>query len=323
MTGGAGFIGSHLCERLLARGCRVVCVDNFSTSVWSNVQHLTQRPDFRLLRWDVTRPVRVSGTVDAVYHLASPASPRDYLAMPLETLRTGALGTWNTLELAEQHRARYLLVSASASYGNPQVHPQPEGYWGNVNPVGPSSVYDEAKRYAEALTTAYRQRRDVDAKIVRVFHAFGPRMRLDDGRAIPTFVRQALLRQPITVTGRGTQSRSPCYVADIVDGLLAMMDSDASGPLNLGSPHELSMRQLAHRIARLAGSPAPIRLVPRRREDPERQCPDITAARRVLRWEPRTPLDIGLGLTVNWFRQQLRVDRALPPTIAPEPAGSG
>jgi dTDP-glucose 4,6-dehydratase len=288
----------------------VVCVDNFSTSGWSNIEHLAQRRDFRLLRWDVTRPIRVSGTVDAVYHLASPACVRDYLAMPLETLRSGAMGTWNVLELAEQHQAPFLLASTSDSYGNPQVHPQPESYWGNVNPVGPRSVHDEAKRYAEALTTAYRQRRDVDAKIVRIFNTFGPRMRLDDGRAVPTFIRQALLRQPITVTGTGTQSRSLCYVVDIVDGLLKMMGSEEPGPVNLGSPQELSMRELAHRIARLAGSSSPVKLIPRPRDDPDRRRPDIAAARRLLDWQPSTPLDVGLSLTINWFRQQLNLATA-------------
>jgi dTDP-glucose 4,6-dehydratase len=232
------------------------------------------------------------------------------------------MGTWNVLELAEQHQARFLLVSSSESYGDPKVHPQPESYWGNVNPVGPRSVYDEAKRYAEALTTAYRQRRDVDTKIVRVFNAFGPRMRLDDGRAVPTFVRQALLRQPITVTGRGTQSRSLCYVADIVEGLLKMMESNECGPVNLGSPQELSMRDLAYRVVRLSGSSSPVRLVPRPQDDPERRCPDITAARRLLHWEPSTPLDVGLRQTIHAFRQQLRPSVAWPVPGATAMAGS-
>lgn len=324
VTGGAGFIGSHLCERLLAQGCRVVCVDNFCTSDWSNIQHLARRADFRLLRWDVTRPIRVGGTVDAVFHLASPTARRDCLAMPLETLASGAMGTWNALELAEQHRARFLLASACESYGNPRSHPHPESRRGDVvDPLGSGSVCEEASRYAEALTTAYRRRRNVDAKIVRIFNGFGPRMPLDDARAIPTFVRQALLRQPITVSGNGTQSRSPCYVTDIVDGLLTMMVSDEPGPVNLGNPHEVSMRELAHRVARLADSPSPVTFVPRPQGDPEGRRPDIAAARRLLRWEPCTPLDAGLRLTIDWFRHQLGLATRDGVPAMSEPAGSG
>ncbi|MEV0639319.1 UDP-glucuronic acid decarboxylase family protein [Streptomyces sp. NPDC050619] len=322
VTGGAGFIGSHLCERLLAAGHAVVCVDNFLTSSVKNVEHLTDHSRFRLECRDITQGLDVSGPVDAVFHLASPASPVDYLRLPLETMRVGSAGTWNALDLAATKDARFLLSSTSESYGDPQVHPQTESYWGHVNPVGPRSVYDEAKRFSEALTMAYRRHRGVDAKIVRIFNTFGPRMRPDDGRVIPTFIRQALAGAPITVTGDGSQTRSLCYVDDLVDGLTRMLDSDHGGPVNLGNPHEVSVLELARWIIELTGSSSEITLIPRPEDDPERRRPDITAAGELLGWKPTTPVEQGLRDTITDFRSRLNlVDRAKlvhqPATPAP------
>ncbi|NBM16471.1 NAD-dependent epimerase/dehydratase family protein [Streptomyces sp. GC420] len=308
MTGGAGFIGSHLCERLLRADHDVVCVDNFSTSSADNIEHLKSDRHFHLHRRDVTQGLDVPGPVDAVLHLASPASPVDYLKLPLETLRVGSAGTWHALDLAAAKGARFLLTSTSESYGDPLVHPQPESYWGHVNPVGPRSVYDEAKRFGEALTMAYRRNRGVDAKIVRIFNTFGPRMRANDGRAIPTFICQALRGEPITVTGDGNQTRSLCYVDDLVDGLLRMLASDHGGPVNLGNPHEVSMLELAQWIAKLTDSTSDIALVPRPQDDPERRRPDITVARQLLDWEPTTPVERGLCDTITDFRRRLSSD---------------
>ncbi|MFD1658051.1 UDP-glucuronic acid decarboxylase family protein [Streptomyces caeni] len=305
VTGGAGFIGSHLCERLLHEGHDVVCVDNFATSSVDNVGHLSSERHFRLEHRDVTQGLEVPGPVDAVFHLASPASPADYLRLPLETLRAGSAGTWHALDLAAAKGARFLLTSTSESYGDPLVHPQPESYWGNVNPVGPRSVYDEAKRFGEALTMAYRRHRGVDAKIARIFNTFGPRMRTDDGRAIPTFIGQALRGEPITVTGDGSQTRSLCYVEDMVDGLLRMLASDHGGPVNLGNPHEVSMLELAEWIRKLSRKSTEITLIPRPQDDPERRRPDITMARELLGWEPMTPVEHGLRETITDFRLRL------------------
>ncbi|MEU3220889.1 UDP-glucuronic acid decarboxylase family protein [Streptomyces sp. NPDC006971] len=305
VTGGAGFIGSHLCERLIREGHDVVCVDNFVTSDPGNVEHLTDDPRFQLVRRDITQGLDVLGQVHAVFHLASPASPADYLRLPLETLRVGSSGTRRALDLAAAKSARFLLASTSESYGDPLVHPQPESYWGHVNPVGPRSVYDEAKRFGEALTMAYRGHCGVDAKIVRIFNTFGPRMRADDGRAIPTFINQALRGEPITVTGDGSQTRSLCYVDDLVDGLLRMMASDHGGPVNLGNPHEVTMLELAQWISKLARATSEITLIPRPQDDPERRRPDITMAREVLGWEPVTPVEHGLCETITDFRLRL------------------
>jgi dTDP-glucose 4,6-dehydratase len=303
VTGGAGFIGSHLCERLLHEDHEVVCVDNFLTSSPHNVEHLKEDRRFQLNDRDITHGLEVPGPVDAVFHLASPASPTDYLRLPLATLRVGSVGTWHALDLAAAKGARFLLTSTSESYGDPLVHPQPESYWGNVNPVGPRSVYDEAKRFGEALTMAYRRCRGVDAKIVRIFNTFGPRMRADDGRAIPTFISQALRGEPITVTGDGSQTRSLCYVDDVVDGLLRMVMSDHGGPVNLGNPHEVSMLELAQWIGKLARTTSDIALIPRPQDDPERRRPDITKARELLDWEPTTPVERGLCDTITYFRR--------------------
>jgi len=305
VTGGAGFVGSHLCERLLHAGHDVVCVDNFMTSSADNIEHLMGERHFRFCRWDVTQGLDVPGPVDAVLHLASPASPADYLRLPLETLRVGSAGTWHALDLAAAKQARFLLTSTSESYGAPLIHPQPEDYWGHVNPVGPRSVYDEAKRFGEALTMAYRRSRGVDAKIVRIFNTFGPRMRPDDGRAIPTFIRQALCGEPITVTGDGSQTRSLCYVDDVVDGVMRMLASSHGGPVNLGNPHEVSMLELAQWISKLTVSSSEITLIPRPEDDPEKRRPDITMAHDLLGWEPTTPVERGLCDTITDFRRRL------------------
>jgi dTDP-glucose 4,6-dehydratase len=303
VTGGAGFLGSHLCERLLDDGYEVVCLDNFLTGSPRNVEHLMQRPGFRLVRADVSDYVHVTGPVDAVLHFASPASPIDYLRLPIHTLKVGSIGTLHTLGLAREKGARYLLASTSETYGDPQVHPQPESYWGHVNPVGPRGVYDEAKRFAEALTMAYRRTHGVDTGIVRIFNTFGERMRPDDGRAIPTFIRQALLGEQITVAGDGSQTRSICYVDDLVDGIVRLLHSDHSGPVNIGNPHEVSVLELAQWIRTLADSSSDIAFVERPEDDPMVRQPDITLARSALGWEPRVPIEDGLKRTIAWFAQ--------------------
>ncbi len=302
VTGGAGFLGSHLCERLLADGVDVVAVDNFLTGTPTNVEHLLAHDGFRLLKADITDYLHVPGPVDQVLHFASPASPIDYLQLPIETLKVGSIGTLHALGLAKEKGARFLLASTSETYGDPQVHPQPETYWGHVNPVGPRGVYDEAKRYAEALTMAYRRTHGVDTAIVRIFNTFGPRMRPNDGRAIPTFLRQALRGEPITVAGDGSQTRSVCYVDDLVEGLLRLLRSDLEGPVNIGNPRELSMLELAERIRDLTASSSEVAFVERPTDDPTVRQPDITLARTALGWEPQVDLDEGLKRTVEWFR---------------------
>lgn len=324
VTGGAGFIGSHLCGRLLEAGYEeVVCVDNFLTSKPDNVAHLMGRRGFRLMGCDAIHGLEIEGPVDAVLHFASPASPADYLRHPLATLRVGAEGTRNALELATSCGARFVLASTSESYGDPQVHPQPESYWGNVNPVGPRSCYDEAKRYAEAMTMAYRRARGTDAGIVRIFNTFGPRMRSGDGRVVPTLIRQALDGAPMTVTGDGSQTRSLCYVDDLVDGVLRMLGVSISGPVNLGNPHEVTMLELAHWIRRLTGSLSEIAPVPLPTDDPKRRRPDIALARKELRWEPRTPVENGLLRTIEWFREGAQKERALVEVPAPASPQTG
>lgn len=302
VTGGAGFLGSHVCERLLAQGRRVLALDNFSTGRPSNVEHLLSNEHFRLVRADVTDYVHVPGPVDEILHLASPASPLDYLRLPIQTLKVGAIGTMHILGLAKEKGARVLLASTSETYGDPQVHPQPEDYWGHVNPVGPRGVYDEAKRYAEALTMAYRRAHGVDTGIARIFNTYGPRMRPDDGRAIPTFMRQALAGEPLTVAGDGSQTRSVCYVDDLVEALLRLLESDHAGPMNLGNPQELPVRVLAERIREISGSSSPLAFVDRPEDDPTVRQPDITLARTVLGWEPAVTLEDGLSRTLSWFR---------------------
>jgi dTDP-glucose 4,6-dehydratase len=301
VTGGAGFLGSHLCERLLAAGTEVTCLDNFATSSPGNVARLLGRPDFRLVDCDVTRILPVLGEADLVLHFASAASPPDYLRLPVETLEAGAAGTQHALDLARDKGARFVLASTSEVYGDPQQHPQTEDYWGNVNPVGPRSVYDEAKRYAEALTTAYRTSRGVDTAIVRIFNTYGPRMRPHDGRAIPTFVRQALAGDPLTVAGDGRQTRSVCYVDDTVTGILALAGSDCAGPVNIGGTQEMTVLRLAQTIRELTGSTSPIEFVPRPADDPAVRQPDTTLARQLLGWRPAIGLEEGLRRTIDWF----------------------
>jgi dTDP-glucose 4,6-dehydratase len=301
VTGGAGFLGSHLCEQLLAQGTEVVCLDNFLTGSRRNVAHLAGASGFQAVDCDVTGPLTVAGPVDLVLHFASAASPVDYLKLPLETLEVGAVGTWHALDLARDKGARFVLASTSEVYGNPLRHPQREDYWGNVNPVGPRSVYDEAKRYAEALTTAYRSSRGVDAAIVRIFNTYGPRMRPDDGRAIPTFITQALAGRPLTVAGDGTQTRSVCYVDDTVAGILALARSDCPGPVNIGGPEELTVLRLAEVIRDLVGTGSLVEFTPRPVDDPAVRRPDISLAWRRLRWRPAVPLEEGLRRSIAWF----------------------
>jgi dTDP-glucose 4,6-dehydratase len=309
VTGGSGFLGSHLCEALLAQDISVVCLDNLLTGTSRNIAHLTDRRDFRFLKRDLTEPVHVPGDVGYVFHLASSASPTDYLRYPIQTLEVGSQGTRNALELAEQKGARFVLASTSEVYGDPLVHPQPETYWGNVNPVGPRSVYDEAKRFGEALTSAFRHSRGLDTGIVRIFNSYGPRMRPDDGRAIPTFLRQALTGEDLTVTGDGSQTRSICHVCDTVRGIIALAMSDHPGPINIGSPYEISMADLAGLIVELTGSPSRIRFVDRPQDDPKVRRPDTALAEEVLGWRPRFGIEEGLRSTIEWFSRELLVAR--------------
>jgi dTDP-glucose 4,6-dehydratase len=305
VTGGAGFLGSHLCERLLETGAHVVCLDNFLTGTPANLAHLQEHPRLRIIRCDLTDFVHVPGEVDLVLHFASPASPIDYLRLPLDTLKVGSLGTLHALGLAAEKGARFVLASTSEVYGDPLEHPQPESYWGNVNPVGPRGVYDEAKRFSEALTTAYRTSRGVDTAIVRIFNTYGPRMRPDDGRAIPNFICQALSGRPLTVAGDGTQTRSICYVDDTVSGILALAASGHPGPMNIGNPEEMSVRELAERIRTLTGSSSPIEFVERPVDDPGVRRPDCSLAERELGWRPRVSWDDGLARTITWFGEHL------------------
>ena len=301
VTGGAGFIGSHLCRALLARGDSVVAVDNLVTGSLDNVADLSGRPDFAFVAADVSAGVDVDGPVDAVLHFASPASPVEFDRIPVEILRVGSRGTENTLELARAKGARYLLASTSEVYGDPLVHPQPETYWGNVNPVGPRAVYDEAKRFAEAMTMAYHRHHGVDVRLVRIFNTYGPGMRPDDGRVVSNFIVQALAGKPLTVHGDGTQTRSFCYVDDEVRGLLALLDSDHVGPVNIGNPAEFTVRELAEKVLRLTGSASELQFDPRPVDDPAQRRPDLTLARSLLGWEPEVTLDEGLGRTARWF----------------------
>jgi len=294
-----------LCEELLNDGYDVICVDNLLTGSRRNIAHLTGRDQFRLIRADVAHDLSVPGPVDLVLHFASAASPADYLRLPIQTLTVGSSGTLNAVELARRKNSRFILASTSEVYGDPKEHPQRESYWGNVNPVGPRSVYDEAKRYAEALTTAYRDTYGVDTGIVRIFNSYGPRLRPDDGRAIPTFIRQALRGDPIPVTGDGGQTRSICYVDDTVSGILALAASAHPGPVNIGSPDEISMRALAGLIRDLTGSRSPIEFTERPVDDPAVRRPDITLARTVLGWQPRISMEDGLRRTIRWFASEL------------------
>ncbi len=317
VTGGAGFLGSHLCERLLARGDEVVALDNFVTGNPDNVAHL-QGERFELRDVDVTQEVSVEGEVDLILHFASPASPVDYLQLPIETLEVGSIGTMHALALAREKGARFVLASTSEVYGDPKVHPQPESYWGHVNPVGPRGVYDEAKRFAEAMTLAHRNTHGVSTGIVRIFNTFGPRMRPNDGRAIPNFIRQSIAGDPVTVAGDGSQTRSICYVDDLVTGILALADGEHAGPVNIGNPHEISMKDLAEWIIELAGSASRLEYIPRPVDDPTVRRPDTTLARELLGWEPAVDIETALRRTIDWFRDGTHVPFAEPPLGARE-----
>ncbi|MET9682426.1 UDP-glucuronic acid decarboxylase family protein [Streptomyces coeruleorubidus] len=301
ITGGGGFLGSHLCDALLRRGDHVVALDDFSTGEPANVAHVRDHPRFQLIRADVTNEFDVRGAVDAVAHLASPASPPDYHRLCLETLAVGSRGTENALRLAVAHRARFVLASTSEVYGDPAIHPQREDYWGNVNPIGPRSVYDEAKRFAEALTVAYRRKMHAEAGIVRIFNTYGPRMRPNDGRVVSTFIRQALDGEPLTIYGDGSQTRSFCYVDDLIRGIVAMLDSDLLGPFNLGNPREQTVRELAELVREATGSDSGLEFMPLPVDDPTRRRPVVARAQEKLGWSPLIPIDEGLRRTVAWF----------------------
>jgi dTDP-glucose 4,6-dehydratase len=306
VTGAAGFIGSHLSESLLDRGHSVVGMDNLLTGDVANIQHLTGR-DFVLVKHDVTNYIALEGPLDRIYHFASPASPIDYLRVPIQTLKVGSLGTHNALGLAKAKKARLLLASTSEVYGDPLVHPQREDYWGNVNPVGPRGVYDEAKRFSEAMVMAYHRVHGVETRIVRIFNTYGTRMRVEDGRAIPAFLGQALRNEDVTVFGDGSQTRSLCYVSDLVEGIVRLMESNEPNPVNIGNPYEMTIRQLAERIIALTGSKSRIVEKALPVDDPKVRQPDITRARTILGWEPRVPLDEGLAKTLAYFREKLAI----------------
>jgi dTDP-glucose 4,6-dehydratase len=310
ITGGAGFLGSHLCDYLIEHGWDVLSIDNLVTGSEGNTAHLVKHPRFRTMRHDVSNYIDVPGPVDYVLHFASPASPVDYLKLPIQTLKVGALGTHNSLGLALAKKAKYFLASTSECYGDPQISPQPETYWGHVNPIGPRGVYDEAKRYAEAMAMAYHRFHGVDTHIVRIFNTYGPRMRLNDGRALPNFVYQALRGQPITVYGDGKQTRSFCYVSDLIEGIYRLMNSDEHEPVNIGNPQEITILEFAERVRALMGSDVPIIFKPLPQDDPKQRCPDISKAKRLLGWEPKVNLNEGLKLTLDFFRQQVAAEQA-------------
>ncbi len=309
ITGGAGFIGSHLCDRYLAEGHNVIAMDNLKTGSTDNIAHLAGHPRFLFINHDVTHYIYVAGAIDMVLHLASLPSPVDYLNYPIQTLKVGALGTHNTLGLALAKGARYLLASTSEVYGDPLVHPQDESYWGNVNPIGPRGVYDESKRFAEALTMAYDRYHGVDTRIVRIFNTYGPRMRADDGRVVPNFINQALRGEPLTIYDHGRRTRAFCYVDDLVEGMVRLMEADVEGPVNIGNPSEITIVEFASLVVEVAGSTSTLSYVvpedERTRDDPKQRCPDITRARELLGWEPRVLLREGLARTVDYFRQKM------------------
>jgi dTDP-glucose 4,6-dehydratase len=303
VTGGAGFLGSHLCDRLLAEGWEVLALDNFITGMPVNVSHLKKNKNFRLQKADVSTPLKVSGKVGYVLHFASPASPPDYLKHPIATMMVGSVGTKNALDLALAKNAKFFLASTSECYGDPEVSPQPEEYWGNVNPVGPRGVYDEAKRFSEAMTMAYHRYHGVDTHIVRIFNTYGPRMRLNDGRALPNFVYQALSGNPLTIYGDGKQTRSFCYVSDLIEGIYRLMLSDERLPVNVGNPSEITILEFAERIRKQFANPPKIVFESLPEDDPKRRCPDISKAKRILNWEPKVGLEEGLKLTLAYFKE--------------------
>lgn len=304
ITGGAGFIGSHLCDRLLKEGFKIVCVDNLVTGRLGNIRHLLGDKDFKFIKYDVSKYINVKGRLDYVLHFASPASPIGYLELPIQTLKVGSLGTHNALGLAKTKKARFMLASTSEVYGDPLVHPQPESYWGNVNPIGPRGVYDEAKRFAEAITMAYHRMHRIDTRIVRIFNTYGERMTVDDGRVIPSFVTQALNNKPITVYGNGKQTRSFCYISELIEGIYRLMKSNIHEPINLGNPYEFNMLELAHLVLKLTRSKSKIVFKPLPVDDPKQRQPDISKAKRLLKWQPEVSLEDGLTRTIGWFKKQ-------------------
>lgn len=311
VTGGAGFLGSHLCEKLLREGHSVICIDNFLTGSIENIRHLMEDPNFCFIKGDVTNYIYVSVPVQYVFHFASPASPVDYLRYPIQTLKVGSLGTHKALGFAKAKGARFLLASTSEVYGDPEVHPQPETYWGNVNPTGPRGVYDEAKRFAEAMTLAYRRYHGLETRIVRIFNTYGERMRIEDGRAIPAFVSQALRGENLTVFGDGSQTRSVCYVTDLIDGIYRLMMSDHDMPVNIGNPDELTMLELAKEVLAITGSPSSIVFQPLPQDDPKVRRPDITKATTLLGWKPTVDRAEGLRRTINYFRKEMARQKRL------------
>lgn len=306
VTGGAGFIGSHLCDRLIREDYKVICMDNFITGSPDNIRHLSGNNNFRLIKHNVAKYINIAGRVDYVLHFASPASPVDYLKFPIPTLKVGSLGTHNALGLAKEKKAKFMLASTSEVYGDPLVHPQHEAYWGNVNPIGVRGCYDESKRFAEAITMAYRRTHRIDTRIVRIFNTYGPRMRINDGRVVPNFLYQALSNRPLTVYGRGSQTRSFCYVDDLVEGIFRLMRAGINGPLNLGNPKEFTILRFARLVIKLTGAKSKIIFKPLPQDDPRQRRPDITRAKKLLKWRPGIELEEGIRLTIEWFLSRKR-----------------
>ncbi|MBF0484688.1 MAG: SDR family oxidoreductase [Candidatus Omnitrophica bacterium] len=302
ITGGAGFLGSHLCDRFIEEGCKVFCVDNLITGNLENVAHLARNKDFTFIKHDISKPIEIKGKVDHVLHFASPASPIDYMKYPIQTLKVGALGTHNALGLAKVKKSRFLVASTSEVYGDPLVHPQKETYWGHVNPIGPRGVYDEAKRFGEAITMAYRRTHNVDTKIIRIFNTYGPRMRIQDGRVVPNFIYQALKGEPLTIYGDGKQTRSFCYYSDLVEGIVRLLYSDQAGPINVGNPSEFTILEFAKLVLKISGSKSKLVYQPLPTDDPKQRRPDITLAKKYLKWSPQVKLPEGIKTTLEWFR---------------------
>jgi len=303
VTGGAGFIGSHLCDRLIAEGYKVICIDNFITGNPDNIRHLLTDGNFSFIKHNVTKYIRIAGKIDFILHFASPASPVDYLKFPIPTLKAGSLGTHNALGLAKEKKAKFMLASTSEVYGDPLVHPQKETYWGNVNPIGVRGCYDESKRFAEAITMAYRRMHKVDTRIIRIFNTYGPRMRINDGRVVPNFLYQALNNKPLTVYGKGSQTRSFCYVDDLIEGIFRLMNIASAEPLNLGNPKEFTILRFARLVIKLTGAKSKIIFKPLPQDDPRQRRPDITRAKKLLNWRPGIELEEGLRLTIEWLRK--------------------
>ncbi len=305
ITGGAGFIGSHLCDRLSKDGFKVICLDNFITGTPKNIKHLFKNKNFKFAKHNITKYIALKGKIDYVLHFASPASPEDYLKFPIQTLKVGSLGTHNALGLAKAKKAKFMLASTSEVYGDPLVHPQPETYWGNVNSIGVRSCYDESKRFAEALTMAYHRVHKIDTKIVRIFNTYGPSMRINDGRVVPNFIYQALHNLPITVYGKGTQTRSFCYIDDLVEGIIRLMQAKTNEPINLGNPNEFTILELARLVIKLTAAKSKVVYKPLPQDDPQQRKPDITRAKKLLKWQPKVALKDGLKQTIEWFKDNL------------------